>query len=826
MNRRGFLMCSAASIAASQAHVGWAAGLQTQLVTLVLTDLRRGVSIPHLEALCAELLAADLPFTCVLDPATGQEPGLKAFIADLVAKAPGVDLVAHAPDLNGLSGYFQSRHLQQQTAALRTWGTAEAQVVACMDLPKPTAPTGVRSAGVTLVLIEPARSAPVTSQTWPNGVIRFFGGTRLDLGARRFDLPKPDRAETQAFYYLSAATLAGQPVAVVAERMRAFASALRADEATGLSAVQRVADLPLRDSYGFQRFVALHLVRPEPSDKSGLAGYEAFLADLRAEGLVVSEGGLGGGFEPDRPFDYWAPLAGSDEVLAKVTRRARAGIVSTAQEPDRALAPGHSFAFGAVAGFDAQGVLWCPRIAIDSLAAATADLSAALRAPRDVVISVAPGALRPAFARHALLKQLRQLARDGVTEFVPLHRLVQIIAPRGAEIERQRRTMAALPEVRAPHARQATWHQALMEDAKIAWRYIEQNTVRETGLCPATINFSRSDGWVHETVTMWDVGSHINGLIAALDLGLLEQRDFERSVALLLRQIRGRESQGRLLPQGWIRVDRQKWGNADFDGSDAGRLLSALMNLERRTGMTDELRALVGSWDLDQIVIDGEVHSVTEGKLTSVHRSHSAHYAARAFRHWGIEVASPYEVAPGFSSYDDEMALLEVVSWIGPLGAEPLLLEALEQGMSAESDYLADVLFAAQLEDHRETGRFIAVSEGPIDVSPWFTYQGLQLDALERTWALDTVGYEPQYADPVFWRENLVVSSKAAFLWAAMRPHPYSDALLEFVRAKARTENGFASSIFSLSGRATQSYSDLNTNAIILQAIAHMMRAA
>jgi hypothetical protein len=57
-------------------------------------------------------------------------------------------------------------------------------------------------------------------------------------------------------------------------------------------------------------------------------------------------------------------------------------------------------------------------------------------------------------------------------------------------------------------------------------------------------------------------------------------------------------------------------------------------------------------------------------------------------------------------------------------------------------------------------------------------------------------------------------------LWAAYKPHDHSEKLLSYVREKSRTNRGFASSIFNKTGRVTSTYTDLNTNGVILQAIA------
>jgi len=69
----------------------------------------------------------------------------------------------------------------------------------------------------------------------------------------------------------------------------------------------------------------------------------------------------------------------------------------------------------------------------------------------------------------------------------------------------------------------------------------------------------------------------------------------------------------------------------------------------------------------------------------------------------------------------------------------------------------------------------------------------------------------------------MAVSSKAAFLWAAYHPGAYADALIAHIREKARLEIGFASNVNTATGLATQNYTDLNTNGIILQAIAHIV---
>ncbi len=327
-----------------------------------------------------------------------------------------------------------------------------------------------------------------------------------------------------------------------------------------------------------------------------------------------------------------------------------------------------------------------------------------------------------------------------------------------------------------------------------------------------------------KSATMWDIASHINALMAAVDLDIITEREFRRNIAKILASIAGRSSDGRLLPSEWIRTNRVRSGNTNFDGCDVGRLLASLWNLSRHRFGDEQPAALVKSWDLDQIIVDRVVQSVKESKLVSTYESHCAHYTALAFRAWGFDVASPYEVLGDGPACDGKMKLLEAAAEIGPLGAEPLLLEGLDFGLTPESAYLSDVLFGAQFREYETTGRLVCASEGPIDRTPWFTYQGLQFDAPDRTWAIDTVRDDPKYTTKEFQDEFQAISPKAAFLWSAIVPHAFSGRLLDFVRANGKTTIGYASSIYSKTGKPTRNYSDMNTNGIILQAIARMLR--
>lgn len=854
MKRRTFLKSSVAALGLAPGSLhATTIGVQSRSAFVVITDLTESMSFSHVIAVLDVFMAHGIPVTCIVDPFDAQgndlpaQSRLRQMLLGYYLGGSGIGLAAYVKDLASKSEYFQARAAFSAGNALRgilksaqnmpARQGAVVQTIACAENEKPIAPTGVRSAGISNVLTIPTSSAPVRSETWPNGTVRTFGGQLIDLPVySNGDLTVGSDA-SQNIYYLSARSFSNSSVSDVTERAERLAGKLMDLEVEGRLSLQSLADLQLRDDYDFQRLISLRLLEPHPDDTTNRQAFSQFsemlrLLDIEFETRQQSRTGkqeIKNGYwlleKPTESETEWPD--GKVTILPiRIDTDAQSNLSEVRSR--RALAAGTGIVletddFGPL-GFDASGNLRLRAHDILNGDQAHA-FSRNIGYTNDAVVTIHPNSIAHSTARRALFREIEKLKFDAVTKFLSIENMARALNQTGPIESRQRRTLAARPGLRrftAPG--NSSRRAALLEDAHIAWSYFKKYTNRQTGLCPATVNFAAAGEVKHKAITMWDAGSHINALIAAFEIGIIDKGTFESAVSRILPNIRGRKSQGRLLPQGWIRTDRHKWGNRNFDGCDAGRLLSSLNNLRRFEGFNDRLSELVSSWDLDKIIIDGAIHSVIDEELLTTYVSHCAHYSALAFRRWGLDVKSPYEVFANRSSFDGQIALLEAAAGIGPLGAEPLLLEAVELGMSPESNHLADVLYSTQMEEYYETGQLICVSEGPIDKKPWFTYQGLQLDAETRTWAIDTVGGLLEYRTEEFRNENIVVSAKAAYLWSACRPHDYADRLVGYVRKKARTDRGFSSSIFSNTGRATNNYTDLNTNAIILQAIAHILK--
>ncbi len=854
MNRRSFLKASSALPLALALPGTMAQALSKSRNTIVVIDgISAASDAGSLSATMEGLIRLGVPISCIVETAHPEAGPLRAdqpvstLLRDMRVRLPGlIDLLPVLPDLARRTTHFQAREAYDAQHRLfdALWGDREGQsagfrprAVACDMSENALPPTGVRTSGIRNVLMRPpaTASAAVQSQAWDNGVVRLIGGKRVQLTDAATQLQNDPANPGERVLYLSATDLAALPAAELPDLAAQFANAvMQPDGDTWVSPIL-ASDVQFRDAYSYNRKMALHFMATPGSSAVERAILTDFRLDLLNAGLPSSFGEAVETGQTDRDgTGYWIDIQRTKAVLPILpVQHYLAG--SAALDPAALNADRNSF--GMAVEFRPRSTAHAAGITEDNTMVVPAEI---IRDPgqlaeldrgeygtEDFTVLISDQVLQNAPQRKILKQALLSLADDGITRPVTLPEYVRGITPSDAYLNHFRRTAAYAGRARGSDRAQGRQsHAQLMDDAKTAWRYFEKWTNRRTGLCPATVNFSGSGSTLHEAVTMWDVGSHINALVAANELSLITDKAFQTAIRKILPNIAGRKSQGRLLPQGWIATDKIKWGVKDFDGCDAGRLMAALYNLDTHSATKDRAEPTVRSWDLDKVIKDGVIYNVTDGIETTTYRSHCAHYAAWAFRTWGLEVRSPYEVFDGKSETDGRIALLEAGGHIGPMGAEPLLLEAIELGMSPESEYLADVLFAAQLEEYDETGNLTCVSEGPIDRAPWFTYQGIQFDAPGRIWATDTVASLPEHRSPEFRKKNHVVSSKAAYLWAAYKNHDYCDLLVDYVRERARTDNGFASSIYRETGKATATYADINTNAIILQSIAQIMRNA
>ncbi len=791
-------------------------------VFVVLNDLGADLTADAFRAVAQPFADLGIPVGVVLGNADTL-PEVTAALLALVADSPDLaEIIAAAPGLASLRPYFQ----------LRAAAEARARVAALLDPshPRRTPPIlslaaeaadnapaldGLRAVGFRNVLLLPGTdpvpphcgALPCLHQGVRRRIIDPLGPTLQMLATAIV-------AQDKIVLCLSLE----RSVALATEELQTRSVAL-ARTIEGESMARRVfAALP-RDhvrwfASGTERLVALRIEEPPAGDGSSQAALAAFTDDLRAAGLA---------------FTLTPASSGSDCVRLAGTSPACIATRNLSQDRRAELAA-HGVEVilhpqdGPVAGLDENGLLHLAETLTLGAEPSLGRGLDGLHPLQDALLGVTPAAYADAVLRGRLVADLQGIVAQTQSRCLPVPAYAEALRPADPVYRVMLATRrAALP---APQEMSAAEREEFLEDARIAWSYVGGLTDRRTGLCPSTAAFDRDEQTLYPYLTMWDLGSLFQATLAAHELGLIQTAEFDTRIKALLAALPSEKVAGLTLPPEEIRTDRKAVSAPGFNLCDAGRLLSALAEVDRYPAAQGLAAGPVGRWALAGVIRERQLLTVTGSALAPVPVSHCSSYAARAFGRWGLAAASPHDLMRGETPTDARMALLYEVARIGAIGAEPLLLETVEMGASAASDYLTEVLYAAQVRFFARDGRLIAVSETPMDRAPWFTAQGFLVDGgTDGDWDVQSPDPMPAYDSPAFKADARVISTKAAFLWAAVRPGPYSARLLDLVRRQARASRlGYAAGIYAASGVVMRDYTDINTNGVILQAIAYALR--
>lgn len=846
MKRRSFVAGLVALPAMTEAYpaFGWAAPEPVRTL-MICTDIGPDTDPETLDATLSAFAAGGMPIHLLIssdgpsDRAMQPASPIAALLRRYLATYPGLmELVAFSPDLGRIPPFETARAAERardaivhaiwapgsQDAALARIGT-----IACAYVEDPTSVAGVASAGFRNVLAIADRPTEVVARMTNAGVLSLSGGDPVLLRDAAALLPTPHPAK-QRMITFSAVDLAKDAPTTVTADVNLLVAAMVQAEMDQQSAPLRARDLQMRIISEFRREIGLHIFDTQAVPNTDILAFRKMLNTKRIRYSVGPP--LQSVTQPNTATDaYWiaAPQkpfrAGQDQPrpISVIHRTNTAHWASTDDMPTGMATVLVVDPMGP-RGIDATASLHVPILAhVDGPTVTGASFLPAIDSAEGGVVIISASAIATAATRSSLLKLLESVTETAGTTFLPLNEYVGRLLPQDPLLPTLMRTAAF--QMRAPALRPsitATDREALMLDARAAWNYFKVATNASTGLCPSSMTFGTSYNTDYRFLTMWDIGSQINALMAAVDLRLIDETDFTNRCNAIIKALE-RSSRGRLnLPPEEVSPDTGRARSTQrFNSFDTGRLLLALDQLRRFRLPIKRIEDLVSSWDLASVVVDGRFNSIQSGQRVDDYSSNYSSYAAAGLRAWGIEAKSPFDDMTAVSQADAKIALLATVATLGPIGAEPALLHLLDVGHHPAEDYLSDVLMAAQLEEWDEKGQLMAPSETPIDRSPWFTYQGLALDGRANPWAVEAEFVnEEQRALATALR---AVSSKAPFLWHALRPSAFTERLVTFVRERARTAQGYKSAVYLAPNVVMSDYFDINTSGIILQATARAL---
>lgn len=358
--------------------------------------------------------------------------------------------------------------------------------------------------------------------------------------------------------------------------------------------------------------------------------------------------------------------------------------------------------------------------------------------------------------------------------------------------------------------------------ARVAWRYVEQQSHPETGMVNSVVGYPYT--------TVWDLGSALAAMYCADQLDLIEGEDYDRRLRRLLGTMQRMPLfEGRAFNKNYSteratmvnRENRDAERGTSVTVTDMGRLLIWLKIIaSTQPQYAAAVDSIVTRFDLRRFVREGYLYGEAIDRLGRVQpyqegRLGYEQYAAAGLELWGTQAQRSLDLLHNAQ----EVAVLGVPLLADRrrgehLASEAFVLMGLELGWYPELRNQAWRMLAAQEARFRETGTVTVASEDAINREPYFLYYSVFTDG--RPFVV--LGPEGQSGD--FPR---TVSTKAAFAWHALLPSAYTWRAVQTVSAAAGG-NGWGSGVYEAEPARSTGAENVNTAAVVLESALYYMR--
>ncbi|GAB4215532.1 MAG: hypothetical protein OHK0012_15890 [Synechococcales cyanobacterium] len=365
--------------------------------------------------------------------------------------------------------------------------------------------------------------------------------------------------------------------------------------------------------------------------------------------------------------------------------------------------------------------------------------------------------------------------------------------------------------------------------AQQAWVYFQNNTNR-TGLANSVVGYP--------SATLWEQGNLAVAIVAAQELGLIDQADRERRLDQILTGLENLPLFEDALPNKAYNTEtgvKTDYGNnpmprgIGFSGLDLGRLINALFVVKTTLPQYQgRIEQLLGRWQLDRLYQQGDLYGAVvlpDGRTLPVQEGRHGYleYAARS----GLLLnrAMPKALDPPVETIEvygipikNDRRRFQEFNAVAYTVTEAPALEIIEHGVAGRPAVWDEFcrIYAAQRNRWQATGRWTAATEdhitGRLYSDTPFLYNTVIADGIP--WAVVT-------EDGRRFDQRRTVSTKAAVLMTVLQPQDdpdrYGDKLFGVVQPLFN-EGGYWAGQFEQVNEPNDILTN-NTNGILLEAL-------
>src|SRR5215510_5044035 len=372
--------------------------------------------------------------------------------------------------------------------------------------------------------------------------------------------------------------------------------------------------------------------------------------------------------------------------------------------------------------------------------------------------------------------------------------------------------------------------------AKIAWRYFETQTNPGTGLANSAANYP--------STSMWNVGDYLAAMIAAHELAIIQDQEFDRRMSALLHTLNNMPLAFGQLPNKVYHTGTGQMVNYNnqpeeigWSAVDLGRLLVWLkITRETYPQFAEYVDIAILRWQFCNVIDpQGELYGATrvENQLQKYQEGRLGYeeYAAMGYQAWGFSTRQasqlePYSVVKIYGieiAHDDRDPHTSGGGSYGSVVSLPYILSGLEfnwdrieDTKSRDSTHtdetlagLAERVYQVQALRYEKEGIFTARTDHQLSQAPFFLYDAIFVAGYAWNTIADNGDEHPEAA---------LVSTRAAFgLWGLWKTD-YTDRLIEVVNQLFNPEVGWYEGRREQTGGYEYSIT-CTTNAVILETL-------
>ena len=369
-----------------------------------------------------------------------------------------------------------------------------------------------------------------------------------------------------------------------------------------------------------------------------------------------------------------------------------------------------------------------------------------------------------------------------------------------------------------------------LEDAKIAWKYFENNYQPNTGLYNSVDKYPAT--------TFWDITSSFHALMSAYEIGLIDSLEFHQKMNKALHTLQKIPLFDNELPNkvystiNFAMVDYTNQPTSDgvgWSAMDIGRFFGVAERIHKfYPEFSKDLNKVINRWNIQRILgKDATLHGVgftfkdKHPKIVQEGKLGYEEYASKGYIVNDFDATESYKYTDFIKFHDiygvqiaadtREVKYHPAYNYVL---SEPYILDGLEYGWDINSKELAYRVYKVQKIRSKIKGLPIAVSEDHVDKPPYFIYNSIYANG--KKW----ICYAENGDDADDFKQ---LSTKAAYAWSVLYDDNYSKTLKKALKELNNPQKGWYAGRYDKTQKINKALT-ANTNGVILEAIAYKVK--